>query len=288
MTRGRRSRRRGPAPARPLLERLERSRLGFGGEAEADKLALLEGLRRRRLATAAEVLRLHDVLCFMRAYPDGPLVLGAVERMLADFPLRPDLRRHRAALGDSGIAGTAIEFRFFWPTAAWLARRWGRSLSIVWGDFDRRDQLADLLPLLTLYGETPALDEIDYSPREWLARLKGPAETNAGFLVRRFAALPMDGFAREKIYDQLDPPLRITPGPNSPSRTHAHHRTGAIAFQTRALDRGRLDLDAELRRAPRSVRAASRAEGRALIDLARVSMGHPQPRPRRLLVGRSR
>lgn len=258
--------------SRPLLERLERLRPVFGGEAEGDKLALLEALRRRRLATAAHVLRLHDLLCFMRAYPDGPRLLAVVERMLTDFPSRPDLRRHRAALADTGIAGTAIEYRFYWPTAAWLARRWGRSLSIVWRDFERRDQLADLLPLLTLYGETPALDEIDYSPRQWLARLKGPAETDAGFLVRRFAALPMDGFAREKIYDQLDPPLRLAPGPDSPSRTRAHHRAGPVAFQTRSLDRERPDLKAELRRPPRSVRAVSRAEGQSLIDLARAAM----------------
>jgi hypothetical protein len=259
-------------PARPFLERLERSRALFGAGFEALKLELLDALDRRSLATAAQVLRLHDALCFLRAYPDGPRLLAAVERMLARFPARRDLRRHRAALTDSGIAGTAIEFRFFQPTADWLARRWGRSLTIVWKDFEQRDRLADLLPLLTLYGETPALDEIDYSPHRWLARLKGPGETDADFLVRRFAALPMDGFAREKIYDQLDPPLRIAPGPGTPSRTQAFHRTGPVAFQTRPLDRGRPDLEAELRRPPLSVRAVSRAEGQALIDLARASM----------------
>ncbi len=264
--------RRGSSLARPALERLERSRAGFGDGSEALKLALLGPLEHGSLATAAQVLRLHDVLCFLRAYPDGPLLLAAVERMLARFPGRRDLRRHRAALADSGIAGTAIEFRFFWPTADWLARRLGPGLSIVWKDFDQRDRLADLLPLFTLYGETPALDELDYSPRRWLARLKGPAETDAGFLVRRFAALAMDDFAREKMYDQLDPPLRIAPGRGTPSRTHALHRTRSVAFQTRPLDRGRPDLAAELRRPPLSVRAMSRDEGQALIDLAREAM----------------
>ncbi len=258
--------------ARSLLERLEGIRAEFGGAPETLKLAALQVLERRSLATAAQVLRLHDVLCFMRAYPDGPRLLAVVERMLAGFPRRRDLKRHRAALFDTGIAGTAIEFRFFWPTADWLARRWGRRLAIVWKDFEQRDRLADLLPLLTLYSETPALDEIDYTPRQWLARLKGPEESDASFLVRRFKALPMDTFAREKIYDQLDPPLRITPGADTPSRTSAIHRSAPVAFQTRPLERGRPDLRAELRRPPLSVRAASREEGQALIDLARVSM----------------
>ena len=117
--------------ARSLLERLERSRAEFGGASETLKLALLEALERRSLPTSAQVLRLHEVLCFLRAYPDGPRTLAAVERMLEGFPRRADLGRHRAALADTGIAGTAIEFRFFWPTAQWLAHRWGRRLTIA-------------------------------------------------------------------------------------------------------------------------------------------------------------
>ena len=257
---------------RSLLERLERSRAEFDGASETHKRVLLEALERRRLATAAQVLRLHEVLCFLRAYPDGPRLLATVERMLEIFARRRDVGRHRAALAGTGIAGTATEFRFFWPTARWLARRWGRQLTIVWKDFEQRERLADLLPLLTHYGETPALDEIDYSAREWLARLKGPGETDAGFLVRRFAALSMDSFAREKLYDQLDPPLRIAAGVDTPSRTRALHRTGPVAFQTAPLDRARPNLRTELRRPPLSVRPAARAEGQALIDLARTSM----------------
>jgi hypothetical protein len=255
-----------------LLDQLERSRHAFGGGAESLKLALLESLARVDLPTSKQVLRLHDVLCFMRAYPDGPEALRRVERMLADFSRRRDLRRHRRSLSDSGIAGTAIEFRFFWPTARWLARRWGTRLSIVWPDFDGRHQLEDLLPLLTHFGETPALDELAYTPRQWITRLKGPVETDAAFLVRRFAALPMDEFAREKLYDRLDPPLRIAPGPDTPSRTAAYVAPGRVVFQTVPLARARPDLEAELRRAPLSVRAVSRREGQRLIDLAREAM----------------
>jgi hypothetical protein len=260
-----------PRPDRALA-RLERCRVTYGGGVEGEKLALLERLDRARLSTAAQVLTLHDALCFLRAYPDGPRLLTTVERMLARFARRSDLRRHRRALLDSGIAGTAIEYRFFWPTARWLARRWGGRLAIVWNDFEQRERLLDVLPLLSLYGETPALDELDYSTRQWLARLKGPEETDAAFLARRFAALAMDDFMREKIYDQLDPPLRIDPGPGTPTRTHAWHPVRTIAWQVRPLARGRPDLARELRRPPSSVRAVSRAEGERLIDLARAAM----------------
>ena len=255
-----------------LLDHLERLRLEFGGGVAARKCALLDALRRLELRTAKQVLRLHDSLCFMRAYPDGPEVLKRVERMLADFPRRRDLARHRRSLADSGIAGTSIEFRFFWPQARWLAERWGSRLTIVWRDFEGRDQLGTLLPLLTHFSETPALDELAYTPRQWVTRLKGPDDSDATFLVRRFAALPMDEFGREKLYDRLDPPLRLAPGPDTPSRTTAGAAPARVVFQTAPLIRARPDLAAELRRAPLVVRPVSHGEGQRLIDLARAAM----------------
>ena len=59
-------------------------------------------------------------------------VLGRTEALLAGFARRADLRRHRAALADSGIAGTKTRFPFFAGTARWLAARWGGHLRVDW------------------------------------------------------------------------------------------------------------------------------------------------------------
>jgi hypothetical protein len=259
-----------PDPARALAT-LEALRSRFGRSAAAAKLAALVTLEGAALPRARDVLRLHDALCFLRAYPDRTALLRRVVRMLNAFASRGDLARHRDALAGSGIAGTAITFRFFWPTARWLAERWGRRLAIVWDEFEERDRLAGLLPLMTLDAEIPALDEIDYPPRRWLARLKGGAESDAEFLVRRFAALPMSEPAREILYDQLDPPLRIAPGPDTPSRTRAWHSGARPVFQRRSFARQRPDLPAALRR-PVAVRPVPRREAEILIDLAREAM----------------
>jgi hypothetical protein len=257
---------------RRALAELERHRARFGPGAAAARLATLRVLERATLPRAADVARLHDALCFLRAYPDSPPVLRVVDRMLRGFQDRADLARHAAALGDSGIAGTMIEFRFFWPTARWLAARWGRQLHVVWPEFEHVDRLEDLLPLLTLFAETPALDEIDWTPRQWLARLAGRDESDAAFLVRRFDALPMDEFAKEKLYDQLDPPLRLAPGADTPARTRevvAGRRP--VVFQRRTPARTRPDLRAAARR-PITMREVPRAEAARLIDLARAAM----------------
>ncbi len=89
------------------LAALERCRLECGAAAADTKLALLKQLARTRLDSANSVLRLHEVLCFMRAYPDA-VVLAQTQAMLAGFATRADLRAHRAKLADSG------------PRRAWL------------------------------------------------------------------------------------------------------------------------------------------------------------------------
>jgi len=110
------------------LRALERSKDQYGAGCAEAKLALLGRLERADLRSARAVRRLHEVLCFLRAYPDDARLLAQVERMLARFPRRPDLKRAREALADTGIAGTAIRYRFFWSTLRWLARRWPERL----------------------------------------------------------------------------------------------------------------------------------------------------------------
>jgi len=260
-----------PAPP-AALRALERLRAEFGAGVAARKLALLGSLARARLARAGDVLRLHEALCFLRAYPDDRAVLARVEHMLGTFERRADLRSCARALADSGVAGTAIRFRFFEPTALWLARRWPDRLRIDWDEFGNDGDLGDLLPLLAHASEQPGLDEFEFEVRDWVRRLKGPRETDAAFLLRRFAALPMDEFAREAIYDKLDPPLVLEPGPGTPARTHAKVPRAHPVFQAQPLARARPSLRDELLRPPLAVREVSEREGEALIDLARAAM----------------
>jgi len=266
------SRRRPPSPS-TLLRRLEAVHREFGSPGAAGaKLDLLAPLAARRLATAGEVRRLHEVLCYLHAYPDDRAVLDRVEEMLAAFAERSDLRRRAKQLADSGIAGTRIHYSFYWFTALWLARRWPEQLRIEWSRFGEASRLERMTSILLPYAETPALDEIAYSSREWVERFKGPGETDAEFLVRRFEALAGNGFVKENVYESLDIPMVIEPGADTPSRTHAKVPRGRIHYQTRPIDASRPDLRRDILLPPRSVRPLSEREARPLIDLAREAM----------------
>jgi len=254
------------------LRRLERLRDVFGGDSGARKRALIRALTRRRLKSADQVRRLHEVLCFWRAYPDDAATLAAAEQALGRFSRRGDLREHAEELAGSGIAGTPTHFSFFYVMADWLARRWPDRLRIDWEAFESGDRLSMLLYLLLAPSEAPLLDALTLKPREWIDRVKPAAFSDAGFVLARFARLKLDLLGRELLYDDLEMPLSLLPGPDTPARTLSRRAGSRVVFQTQPLRRDRPDLARESARPPVRLRAVGAEEAQALLDLARESM----------------
>ena len=254
------------------LTALERSKDHYGAGCAEAKLAGLRRLERGELRSARAVWRLHEVLCFLRAYPDDARVLAQVERMLARFSGRADLRRAREALTDSGIAGTPIRYRFFWSTLRWLARRWPDRIEIDRSESEVADKLASVLPLLVTWAEAAALKQLEPPAFAAIDRLRARGEGVAAFLVRRIDAMPGDAFTREAFHDAIDPTYELKAGPDTPSLTRARHAAAPMAYQHEPLRRARPDLREELGRIYRAVRLASAREGGQLIELARGAM----------------
>ena len=209
---------------RKQLEQLQLLREVFGVRAVNEKLMLLASLEHKSLSRSSEVERLHEMLCFMRAWPDSPKLLSTVNRMLRNFDAREDLQRFAGKLANTGIAGTDIRFRFYFVTARWLAGLWADALRIDWDQFDAQDQLASQLRCLTLFGEKSALEQFDYDVHEWIDQLRGKKETDAEFLINRYSALQASDGLRESIFDALDPAFHLLPSTTTPSRTREYQR----------------------------------------------------------------
>ena len=254
------------------LAALERAQRSYGEGCADTKLALLADLANVKLRTARAVVRLHEGLCFLRAYPDDARVLTQVERMLERFHRRADLRRYRTVLADTGIAGTTIHYRFFWATLHWLARRWPERLQLDRADREPAERIGAALPLLVTRVEAAWLKELGVPVFEALDRLHARGETDAVFLARRIAAMPGDTFTREAFSDAIDAAYQLKHGPDTPSRTHARYAAAPAAFQKKPLRRNRPDLREQMALAPRAVHALSQREGARLIDLARGVM----------------
>jgi hypothetical protein len=257
--------------AAAALTALERLKTRFETAITPVKLRHLRALARLRLRSADQVRRLHELLCFMRAYPDSAALLKQVEAMLARFARRSDLRVHRDELAYTGIAGTTLWFPFFYPTACRLAQRWPALLTLDRTDTVAGRSIAGMLPALLTPVEMQGLREAKLGGFEALDRVRGRI-TDATFLIARVTAMPGDDWIREAVYDAINPSCELAPGPDTPTRTHAVHRGAPRSWQTADLRRARPDLRRELVSPPRSMRRVARAEATALIELARDAM----------------
>jgi len=258
------------SPARALAA-LAAIRSTYGAGAAGARLDLLRALVPAELRTAAQVVQLHELLCFIHAYPDDRQVFEQAALMLRSFGARPDLRRHRRRLASSGIAGTDTVYPFGFSTAKWLAERCGNELSVEWKDVANPDTLNARLQLMSLWAERPVFDEPPLEGRAWLDRLRG-GDTDAAFIIRRSAALPVRSMANDHFYDELGLTLRVAAGPSSPDRTRARVPGHRLFMQRAPLRLARPDIAAEILKPPKRIRRLAPRRARALLDLAREAM----------------
>lgn len=257
---------------RDTLASIEQAKYNYGTGCADIKLSLLAHLEHKMLRSARALNRLHEVLCFLRAYPDDARILAQVERMLEGFHRRADLRRNRAALADTGIAGTNIYYRFFWSTARWLAHRWPDRLALDRSDRESAERIRAALPVLVTPAEAQWLKEAKVSAFRALDTLRAPGETDAAFLVRRVHAMSGDSMTREAFFDAIDASYRLMAGAGTPSRTLARYADAPVTFRSEPLRRSRPALEKEITLAPRAVHELSVRKGSRLIDLARGVM----------------
>ncbi len=258
--------------AEKQLAQLEKLRNRHDEQSKNEKLLLLTSLQNRRFTGAEQIERFHDLLCFFRAYPDNAEILSRVDQCLDTFSSRSDLHRYRNELASSGIAGTPIDYRFFYPMAVWLTKHWGEYLHIDWPEIDDPEKLMAIIPLLTSYGESAQFDDFEFSAREWLQRLKGQDETDAGFLIKRINTLYRNAFEREALHDNLNLAFRLMPGPDTPSMTHARVLGQAVSFVKNTKRAKRPNLRRVIKQLDIQIRKTGESEGEKLIDLARTAM----------------
>jgi hypothetical protein len=256
---------------RGFLTRLRLVAHEYGATIGGEKLKLVRALESVDLRSAEDVLELHETLCFLRAYPDSPELLEAVERALAGFERRKDLRRHAESLRDSGVAGTPIQYSFFQQMGYWLAERWPQHLRLLWDELRAPEAIESRLPIFALFAETIGLDELSLELREWIDRMRG-SETDASFLIRRCRALGLRGPLAEKFFEDMDLEIEIAPLPGGPSRTHAKDQGAAIVFRDGPLKHARPDLRIEIERKPLAIRELTPEDGQRYIDMARTAM----------------
>src|SRR5262249_42394145 len=144
---------------RTLVDEFAACASRFGPSARREKLRLLARLASTPITSVPILGRLHEILCFVRAYPDDARVQGAAEHALRDFAARVRRLRPaaRARLHDSGIAETDLDYPFGLPMTRWLAARFPGDVTIAWPKFHGGVRLEEALCLLVTPTESEAL-----------------------------------------------------------------------------------------------------------------------------------
>jgi hypothetical protein len=236
-----------------------------------EKVRAIERLRTAGLASADDVSALHETLLFLRAHPDDPAVLDATEAALSGFARRPDVRRLKRSLADTGIAGTTMQYTYSWPMAAWLARRQPRDTSIVWEDWSEADLLDELLVALGAPAEMPGVDDETMSGAEWLSNARPEGVGDFATLLDRIANVTAAPAVREHLFNRLAVPAIRNLGDGPDSRTLARGPAGEPYFHTDGIRRERPDLAAAAEE-PVRIRKVDQKTADALVDLSRACM----------------
>jgi hypothetical protein len=262
------------AESRALVDALAAWAPRFGAAARREKLQLLARLSGMPIASGARLGRLHEILCFVRAYPDDAAVQDAAEQALRECA--PRVRRltsaERARLHDSGIAETDLDYPFGLPMTRWLAARFPGDVTIAWQKFHGGERLEEALSLLVTPTESEAFTEGGLGWRRWLRLAGGERRSDLEVLLRLFRAAPMSDDTREWLFESLELPIVWRLRDGAPSRTLLRLPGAPTCWQRAELRRGGVDLAREIRRPLRLLRPTSPALAAAVIEAARASM----------------
>lgn len=260
-----------------LLTELEEDRYRFGRRA-AGIVQLLSSLTKRRFPDGASLIRLHESLLFLRAFPHSPGVVHAVEELLRDFPARVD--KLRAAGTDmeefdplevSGIAATSMQDTLSFDVVRWLVKHLDGA-EIVWDECPAERALASVWPKFIPLIEEDGHVEADIPWQRWLHAAKERGN-ELRWLVQQFESLPIPDVEKSQLYDSLQLTVRWQLNDPRLSRTRNWKPVRRVFYHDGPLiGRREVSLARELAQPLPTLQRLSRREGETVINMVREVM----------------
>ena len=262
-------------PATHLIDRLDELKNEFTPKSAHGILRLLDQLSRKKLNDTDSVIRYHEILLFLRAYPQNASIVRATENELRSFANRVSALREQeidlSPLEDpelSGIAGTSVIDTFSFYIVCWLLRRHSSQVELDWEWFEDENRLAETWPRFMPLLEEDALVEANVPYREWLRAARGRS-SELRWLFDQLNKLPRSEKERAELYNSQKLYVRWTPGFNA-SRTGMRVATRKLFYHRSPLIQRRdIDLIKELAQPSPVLQKLSPAQGERALDVAR-------------------
>jgi hypothetical protein len=276
-----------------LLARLENAKRRRPGAGEAARA--LRSLRSRTFSDASSLIRFHDAVLFLRAYPHSRAVLRLCEKILSTFLLRVEkLAASGADLSAfdhpevSGISGMSVTTDYSYDVVRWLKKRFGKRVAIDWEGYEADDRLRAALPAFLPLLAEEALEDANVPYRDYLraARLRqgfgGQArdlrqgfggQDDLSWLLNRIDSLALPAGEKAERYESLGLSVVWKLGGGRATRTRMRRPARRIFFHDEPLTTRRdVSLAEELASPPLPIRRLSRREGSAILETAREAM----------------
>jgi len=260
--------------ANRLLADLEDSKKRYGA-ADKKLRRALTALSKSKVADSESLIRFHETLLFLRAYPPSAKVLKQVEGILKTFEQRVSKLREADAdlspLDDpevSGVAGTSVTSNFSYAIVRWLVAKFPTQISIDWDWFEEEERFGATMPRFLPLLEEDAMVEAHVPYRDWLRAAKGRANELV-WLIGAFESLKLTDKAKAELYDSLKIHVRWQFGFRV-SRTSMKLPVQRTFFhESPLIPRREISLAAELASPPIAVEKLSPALGERILDMAR-------------------
>jgi hypothetical protein len=264
-----------------LLNRLAGLKCRFepGSSLRAQKV--LAQLGRRRFPDAASLIRFHEILLFLRAYPHNSAIRRKSEELLASFHKRVNSLRASgadvSAFADppvSGIAGTAFSSIWGYDIVRYLAARYPSQVEIDWEGYEGEELLVSVLKSFLPLFEDGAYVVSPVPYLAWIRAAKRPNETNLAWLLRQFEHLEIAEREKASLFDSLKLWVNWKLGNSPATRTKMRLRVSKTFYHDGPLiKRSEVSLARELEEGlPLPLEKLSRAGGEKLVSLGRDMM----------------
>jgi len=258
-----------------LVRQLEKLRVSFGRESANRKLKLLQQLKLIAIMDVTLLKSCHDLLCFLRAYPDDAAVLKLVEGELQSFGKRVEqyrqLTRDRAGkkLLNSGLVDTVVEHPFSLGVTSQLLIWYPDKLSVDWDgiDEDVGDEMLSVLPLLAAWQENDTFDNDDsIAIEDWLTVARGKrSRSDLETFVKLIGTSGLRPDMQRYLFDNLDLTVTWQLGDSTASRTLKRLPVRKVYYQ-KGDRRSRVsNLRAELREPAACLQRLSLSEGKKYV-----------------------
>lgn len=260
-----------------LLDQLDESKSRFGSREHRTVERIATRLSRQKIIDVAALIRFHEILLFLSAYPQSARIRQLAESQLRSFDKRVETLREAeidlSALDDpevSGIAGTAVTDTFTYYIVRWLLRRHPAQVAFDWDWFDDENRLAETWPRFMPLLDEDAFVEANVPYQDWLRAAKG-RERELPWLIRRFESLTKSEREIAELYNSQNLFVSWTPSYRA-TRTGMRLPINArnIFYHREPLIQRRdVSLSDELKKPPPTLERLSAKQGETILDMAR-------------------